>query len=371
MTASRIPSSWVRRTFLAAALFGLVALQAYAADTYRISTVAGNGKPGYSGDGGEATTAMLNFRGSFGLLVDSARNIYIADGGNNRIRKVDWTGRITTVAGNGEPGFSGDDGPATKASLYMPTSVDMDRDGNLYIADSGNFRIRRIDASGIITTIAGTGGQQSTGDGGAATEADLSPAGIRFDSAGNLYVTDRTVNVIRRIDTKGIITTVAGTGEKGDTGDGGPAIKAKLNTPGDLCVDTRGNLYFTESDSNRIRKIDAAGIITTVAGPKGKGVSQDGLPATKEYLFSPSGICVDPDGNIYIAEFGVHRIRKVDTKGIIWTIAGQMSKSGYSGDGGPALGAMLSYPRGVRLGVDGSIYFLDRGNDVVRKLSRK
>ncbi len=357
---------------LAAVLLSFVALQVFAADTYFITTVAGTGKAGYSGDGGPATKATFSFE-ICDLYVDDSGVLFVVDGYNHRIRKIDLSGTVTTVAGNGIPGYSGDGGPATEASLNYPNGIDFDRVGNLYISEAGNHRIRKVDAFGIITTFAGTGRQGYSGDGGPAIKADLIGGAIHFDNAGNLYVScggEGRPAVIRRIDTSGIITTFAGTGKELTSGDGGPATKADLNGPGDFCFDPQGNLYFAEYFGNRIRKIDTAGIISTVAGPKGNGVSKDGLPAIEEWLSRPIAVWVDARGNIFIADTGFCRIRQVDTKGIIWTIAGITGKPGYTGDGGLALEAKLTMPAIVRVVKDGTIYIIDAGNSVIRKLYR-
>ncbi len=356
---------------LTAAVLGFAALQGFAADTWYITTVAGTGKAGYSGDGGPATQATFNFTGD-DLFVDDSGVLYIADGGNNRIRKIDRSGMITTIAGNGVPGFSGDGGPATKASLNKPVSIDIDRAGNLYISDLRNNRIRKVDTAGIITTVAGTGKAGYSGDGGPATDAELTgPGGIRSDDAGNLYVGDMDAHVIRKIDTAGIITTVAGTGAKGSMGDGGLAIKANLNNPQDLWFDRQGNLYICEGEGKRIRKVDASGNITTIAGggPLVAALEPDGGPAVKAVFAGPCGVCIDSEGNILIADTDGNRLRKVDGAGLITTIAG-IGRGGYSGDGGPAAEARLARPNSLRMAKDGTIYFLEFDNHVVRKLYR-
>lgn len=350
-------------------LLAFVSLQGFAADNYYITTVAGTGKMGYSGDGGPATQATFNWYWSegWGLALDTSGCLYIADYGNSRIRKIDTSGTIRTVAGNGVNGFSGDGGQATKASLNLVdirNDVDVDPSGNLYIAEEGNMRVRKVDTSGIITTIAGTGTGGYSGDGGPAIQAAL-VSRICVYHAGELYLS--CVNgVVRKVDLKsGIITTVAGTGETGYSGDGGPATKAKLKD-GNMCFDREGNLYLSDYLNQCIRKVDTGGIITTVAG--GGTQKEDGVPATKAYL-TPTGICVDAEGNLWIADYDSNRIRMVDTKGTIWTVAGT-GTGGYSGDGGPALKANLSDPDSLRIAPDGSIYFMDVGNMRIRKRYR-
>jgi sugar lactone lactonase YvrE len=254
------------------------------------------------------------------VAVDAAGNLLIADTGNNRIRRVDGaTGVITTVAGTGPTGseagsFSGDGGPAVNANLRFPSSVAVDASGNLYIADGGNHRIRRVDSvTGIITTAAGSGSFGFSGDGGPATDAQLAPSDIAVDASGNLFIADANNNRIRRVDgATGVITTVAGTGTAGHSGDGGPATSASLFSPRGVAVDAAGNLFFAVA-SNRIRRVDAAtGIITTVAGSGASGFSGDGGPAISASLFGPAGVAVDAAGNLFIADFRNNRIRRVE-----------------------------------------------------------
>src|ERR1035437_473874 len=272
-----------------------------------ITTVAGNGNQGFSGDGGPATSASISL--PFGVAVDSAGNLYFA--GNNRIRKVSG-GAITTVVGNGDYGFSGDGGPATGASLWTPQGLAVDSVGNLYFADSGNWRIRKV-SGGTITTVAGVGSGVFSGDGGPATSATLQfPEAVTVDAAGNLYIADRNNNRIRKVS-GGTITTVAGNGNQGLSGDGGPATSATLNNPSAVAVDSAGNLYFP--DLNRIRKV-SSGTITTVAGNGNQGFSGDGGPATSSSLYGPSGMTADPAGNLYIADTGNNRIREVFARSV-------------------------------------------------------
>jgi len=331
-----------------------------------ITTVAGNGTWGYSGDGGLATNASL--WGPHGVAVDTGGNLYIADLVNHRIRKVDTSGIITTVAGNGTYGYSGDGGPATNASLWWPSGIAVDANGSLYIADIGNHRIRKVDTSGIITTVAGNGNSVYSGDGGPATNASLrDPADVAVDASGNLYIADRDNQRIRKVDTLGIITTMAGNGTYGYSGDGGPATSASLWLPPDVAVDASGNLYIADSDSQRIRKVDTSGIITTVAGNGTRGYGGDGGPATNASLRYPEGVALDANGNLYIADTRNERIRKVDTWGIITTVAGNGTR-GCSGDGGPATNASLRWPWGVALDANGNLYIADMDNHRIRKV---
>ena len=284
-----------------------------------ITTVAGNGSIGYSGDGVAATSTALNL--PHAVTVDAIGNLFIADEYNNRIRKVDTNGIITTVAGNGyvlglggNGGFSGDGGPATSAKLSHPVGVALDASGNLYIVDSENNRIRKVGVGGTITTVAG-GGQSYPGNGGAATSALLgNPRGMAVDAAGNLYIADTGFHRITKVGSAGLITTVAGMGfgNAGYSGDGGAAASAKLYNPEGVAVDAAGNLYIADTRNNRIRKVDAGGTITTVAGRHGQvGGLGDGGPATSARLDDPTGVALDAARNLYIADRSQYRIRKV------------------------------------------------------------
>jgi hypothetical protein len=339
-------------------------------NAYIISTMAGNGTQGYSGDGGMAASATEN--GPKGVAVDKNGNLYIADSGNNCVRKVAPNGIITTVAGTGANGYSGDGGPATSATLSGPVGVAVDAVGNIYIADNGNNAIRKVGPNGIITTVAGTGAPGYAGDGGPATSAQLSrPEGLRVDSAGNLFFADPDNRVVRKVAANGIISTVAGNGKYGNSGDGGPATKAELFGPNGVAVDTVGNIYIV--DDCEVRKVGTNGIITRVAGNGtecGGGAQGDGGPATDAVLFNPLGVDVDAAGNIFIADTDNSRIREVTTDGIINTIVGSVPQgSGYSGDGGLATDAQLNGPTGVTVGPDGKVYIADTDNNVVRLLT--
>ena len=262
------------------------------------------------------------------MAVDGAGNLYIADQYNNRIRRVDSTGTITTIAGTEERGFGGDGGPATQAPLFLPTGVAVDGEGNLYIADQYNHRIRRVDSTGTITTIAGTGERRFGGDGGPAIRAQLdAPSGVAVDGAGNLYIADASNHRIRKVDSIGTITTIAGTGEQGFGGNGGSASQAHLFFPTGVAVDGAGNLYIADVGNHRIRKVDSTGTITTFAGTGERGFGGPGGPAVQAQLDAPSGVAVDEAGNLYIADQYNHRIRRVDSTGTITTIAGRKSEA--------------------------------------------
>jgi trimeric autotransporter adhesin len=279
-----------------------------------ISTVAGTASYGYRGDGGLATSAALNNPSS--VAIDASGNIYIADTDNHRIRMVTKsTGIISTVAGTGSYGSSGDGGLATSAALSSPEGFAMDASGNIYIADAGfeNSRIRMLTKStGIISTVAGTGSDGYSGDGGLATSAALYyPYGVAIDASGNIYIADAGNNRIRMVTkSTGIISTVAGTGSSGSSGDGGLATSAALSSPRGVAIDASGNIYIAVAGNNRIRMVTkSTGIISTVAGTGSSGYSGDGVLATSTGLSSPKGVAIDASGNIYIADTYNHRIR--------------------------------------------------------------
>ncbi len=361
-----------------------------------LTRVAGTSLLGYSGDGGPATSARLQLffgydpAAAAGVAVDRAGNLFIADTSNHRIRRVSPEGIITTVAGNGTRGFSGDGGPATSAQLNYPPGVAVDGGGNLFIVDAFNFRIRKVSASGIITTVAGNGTGPDSGDGGPATSARLAPWGLAVDGAGNLFVAEESfIRVgtyaswrVRKVSATGIITTVAGGGTfSGAAGDGGPATSAQLGPRG-VTVDSAGNLLIadwpigtTGESSGRIRKVSPGGIITTVAGGGTQaGASGDGGPATSA-LLDPAGVAIDSAGNLFIADRQNYRLRKVSPSGIITTVAGNgtgrrgWSNGGPATDGGPATSSQLSWPQGVAADRTGNLFIADSGNHRIRKVS--
>ncbi|RAJ92647.1 putative secreted protein (Por secretion system target) [Larkinella arboricola] len=330
-----------------------------------ITTIAGNGSRSFSGDGGPATSAGIYSPG--GVAVDQQGNVLIVDVGNNRVRKVAPDGIITTVAGTtlGSTGsFYGDGGPATSSPLYTPTDVAVDAQGNFYITVFNHLRIRKVDTRGIITTLAGNGYSGYSGDYGRAVKAVLSnPSSIAVDAQGNIYFIDGLR--VRKIGTDGIITTVIGHGIRGFLGDGGLAINAYLYNPSDLAVDHQGNIYL--SDDYRIRRVDTNGIIMTIAGSGPRDFSGDGGPAATAGVNGPGGLTVDKQGNLYFYDSGNARIRKISTDGIISTVAGNGTR-GFSGDGGHPLEASIS-PNYLAMDTQGSLYFSDYNNNRVRKIT--
>ena len=334
------------------------------AATNDVSTLAAAGNFGIGSDGGAATSTQLAFPS--GVALDGQGNVYIADQASHRIRKVDRSGNISTFAGTGgASGFAGDGGAATSSLLNTPRAVAVDGSGNVYIADTSNNRIRKVDTSGTISTIAGIGGWGVTGDGGAATSAPLAtPQGVAVDGSGNVYISDIN-DRIRKVDTAGIISAFAGTGIHGFGGDGVAATSTPLASPHEVAVDGSGNVYIADTDNNRIRKVNSAGIISTFAGSGLRGFSGDGRAATAARLAAPQGVAVDASGNVYIADTGNRRMRKVDSQGIITTIAGT-GTSGFGGDGGAAISALLSRPEGVAVDGSGNVYVVDTNNNRIR-----
>jgi sugar lactone lactonase YvrE len=334
--------------------------------TPAIQTIAGTGDSGFGGDFGDALSAQLNAPSA--VAVDVLRNLYIADTRNNRIRRVDTDRRISTIAGTGSPGFSGDGGPAVAAQLNQPLGVAVDVQGNLYIADTLNQRIRKVDLFGRISTIAGTGSNGFSGDGGPAVQAQLSRVvGLAVDFFGNVYAADVDNNRIRKIDPLGRITTVAGSAAGGFAGDGRRATAAQLNQPRDVAVDGLGQLYIADTSNNRIRRVNLSGIISTVAGNGEAGFSGDGRVATEASLNFPRGVAMDQAGQVYIADMMNNRIRMVNFQGVISTAVGN-GEPGFSGDGGPALHASLHFPRDIHVTPNGEIFIADLDNHRVRKV---
>ncbi len=333
-----------------------------------IITYAGSGEEGFGGDGGNALAAKMIT--PVGVAVDKEGNLYIADAGNNRIRKVTIaTHTITTFAGNGIRGYGGDGGLAINASLNQPTGVAVDADGNVFIADWANHRVRKVNANGFISTIAGIGLPLYRGDGADAISAGLnSPRGVAVDQKGQIYIADAENNRIRKVATDGIITTIAGNGNKNFTGDGNKAVLASLNMPYSVAVNTKGEIYIADAFNNRVRKINGLGDIYTVAGNGDYDFKGDGgLPVNASFVF-PYGIGIDGADAVYIADWGNRRVRKMVGDSIIATIAGD-GNQGALGDGGLAINAQLNAPYGIAVDSLGRIYIADADNNNVRRVA--
>ena len=318
-----------------------------------ITTVAGTGAAGYTGDGGPATAATFDC--PVGVALDAAGNLFIADSFNYRVRKVDTAGIITTFAGTGVKDSSGDGGPASAANLADPRDIAFDRDGNVYIADTYGYRMRKVSPAGTISTVAGNGQWGNAGDGGPATAAQVLAFDLAFDATGNLYFADSWLDKVRRIDRQGIVTTVAGNGFTHFRGDGGPALDAQVHGIQRLAIDpVSGRLAFADTGSKRVRMIDAAGVVSTIYTG----------PGFDFWLFS--GMAYDPSGNLYVGERS--RIRRIDRNGTVTVFAGT-GESGFSGDGGPATLAQMKTPSSLTFDRAGNLYFSDMHNGRIRKIS--
>ena len=332
-----------------------------------IQTVIGTGEAGYTGDGGPAANATL--REPFMCAFDQQGNLFLSEARNHIIRRIDQnTGVITTIAGTGEAGYSGDGGPATQAQINEPYSLTVDQNGDIYIVDRLSAVVRRVAAAtGIITTVAGTGEPGYSGDGGPGNQAQFKePNDCCFDGQGGLLIADIQDQRIRRLDLNtGIITTFAGNGEKARTGDGLPATQASFLGSRAVCIDHQGNTYIAEREGNGVRKVDANGIMSTVAGTGARGYTGDGGPAINADWGAPKAIRCDAQDNLIVVDTENHAIRKIDTAtGIVTTIAG--GHLGGDGDGGPATRAGLDRPHGCGIASDGTIYIADSNNHRVR-----
>jgi len=336
----------------------------------KAGTIAGSGVPGSAGDGGAAAAAQLNFPS--GVAVDRAGNVYVADSANNRIRVIGAGGSVTTFAGTGAAGFSGDGGAATAAAISSPTAVAFDPAGALLIADTGNNRVRKVSPAGVMTTIAGTGPAGFAGDGGPPRAAVLDrPSGVAADGTGSVYIADTLNHRVRKIVGGQIVTLVgsgpAGLGQGAYGGDGGQAATARLNLPEGLALDPQGGVYVSDTGNNRVRHVDKAGTITTLAGTGARRFSGDGGQAGLAELAAPSGLSVDGAGNLYIADSLNNRVRVVTPAGLISTLIG-IGTPGFSGDGGPGTLAQLARPKGVAVDATGRVLVADYSNQRVRIL---
>jgi sugar lactone lactonase YvrE len=339
----------------------------------KIATVAGTGRQGFDGDGGLAARALLNQ--PFDVAIDSRGDLYFSDTFNHRIRKIDRaTGIIATVAGSGQKGFAGDGGPAILASINEPYGVALDTSGNLYFVDRLNGRVRKVDGqTGIISTVAGTGQKLDSGDDGPADRAGLvEPNGVALDPRGPwLFIADVAGHRIRRVDLKtGMISAFAGTGRGRHAGDGGSALLASIWGARAVEVGEDGTVYILEREGNSLRSVNpTTGLIGTVAGTGAKGYSGDGGPAALATFNGPKELAVDRAGNLLIVDTENHAIRFIDSStGIIRTVAGT-GRAGGSGDGGLASLAQLDRPHGVAVGRDGTFWIADTNNHRVRVVS--
>jgi len=346
----------------------------------RIDTVAGNGQAGFAGDGGAAASARFTL--PLDVARDGAGNLYVADSGNNRVRRISPSGIVTTFAGGGsgacggaELNSVGDGCPATQAVLRAPAAMAVDAAGNVFIADQLNQRIRMVNTTGIIITVAGNGVAGFSGDDGPAPLASLrNPFGLAFDGAGNLYIADASNHRIRRVNAFGLITTAAGSGVAGYDGDGIQAVNARLNFPTDIAFDPAGTMYIADSANSVVRGVSPAGMMSTFAG-RGQlgrggepGFSGDGGPATAAHLTNPFGLAVDGQGQVFVADTGNQRVRMVNAAGVITTVAGS-GASGFGGDGGPATAARLDLPIGMTVAQNGrDVLFADMNNHRIRRL---
>jgi hypothetical protein len=353
------------------ALFGCQLLPHQSNAQYYINTIAGTGVAGYSGDGGNATAAKLNE--PTGIAIQAGIFLYVSEVGNNVVREIQPSGNIiSTFAGNGTAGFSGDGGAATAAELNYPWGIFADPSYNIWITDNHNERVREVNNSlGEILTVVGNGTAGFSGDGGNATAAEIdNPAGITLDASGNIYFCDANNYRIREVlSSNNDISTFAGNGTDGYSGDGGQATAAEMAAPTDVTIDGSGNIFFCDDANHVVRKVNTSGVVSTVAGNGTYGYSGDGGQATAAEMEGPQDIAVDGSGNLFIADYSNSTIRKVTAStGVITTIAGT-GTAGYSGDYGLATSAKISLPLSIKVDPTGAVYFADYGNNVVRMLT--
>ena len=352
--------------------FALVLTFSASAAEWVITTLAGDGRQGFSGDGGPATLAQLD--NPFGLVRGPDGALWFCEYGGQRIRKVTPDGTIHTVAGVGRKGYEGDGGPALQAAFNLPHEIRFDKDGNYYIADMGNHAIRRVDAkTHIITTFAGTGQPGYSGDGGPAAQAQLrQPHSIQFGPDGALYICDVGNNVIRKVDMKtGIISTVAGTGKPGETPNGAPIDGTPINGPRSMDFDKAGNLWLVTRAGNQVLKLNpTAGTIAVVAGTGKQGFSGNGGPAVDATLSGPKGIALDAEGNAWLADTESHTIRVVMAKTGTLELAAGTGEKGIGPDGNP-LRCMLARPHGIFVDADGTVFIGDSESQRIRVLRKK
>ena len=331
-----------------------------------ITTIAGNGIAGFSGDGVPALKSSLNFPA--GLAFDKG-NLYVADRNNHRIRKIDSKGIISTVAGTGIPECCNDNGLAVEAHLHFPSDIDVDTEGNLYISDRSNNRIRKVNPDGIITTIAGLGKPGYGGDFGPADQALLKyPFGVSHDNKGNFYIADRGNNRVRKIDQRGIITTIAGDGTHSFGGDYGPANQSSLAFPTDVIVDSLGMVYIADRNNNRVRKIDRLGVITTLMGLSQTEFNGDNEISAETTLHLPFALALNGEDRLLVVDRNHFRVREVRLQSNqVETIAGNGTFL-FRGDGGPGGGATLDAPSGIAVDSKGNVLFADRLHQRIRRV---
>lgn len=366
-----IGSKWIGMAVSGAAFLTATLAATTGVYAQNISTVAGSYAlgSGYTGDGGAATSARLS--NPNGVAIDRAGNMYIADYYNNVVRKVSVSGTISTIAGTGTADYTGDGGAATAATLNSPIGVAVDTSGNVYVSDYGNFVIRKINSSGVMSTFAGDGSGGDGGDGGAATAAQLyRPVGLCMDDTGNLYIADSWNHRIRKVNTSGVISTIAGSGTAGYAGDGASATAARLNYPHGVAVTSSGKVYVADYSNYVIREVNmVTGNIATVAGNNTYGYSGDGSVPTFAQMSHPIAVALDPtQTKLYISDLDNNRVRMITNPPNISTYAGN-GTGGYAGDGGAANLARISSPAGLICDPNGNLYICDRSNQVIRKVA--
>jgi uncharacterized protein (TIGR03437 family) len=335
--------------------------------TGELRALAGTGASNFAGDGGPASAAQLN--GATAMSLDGEGNLYIADAANQRVRRISPGGAIDTVLGTGTAGFAVDFGSPAGAVFNMPRGVAAEPGGAIYVADTLNNRIRKYVPGGNVFTYAGNGNAAYFGDGGRAASASINaPEGLALDAAGNLYIADTNDNAVRKVTPDGVITTIAGNGLTGFAGDGGLATRAQLNRPRAVAVDAAGNVYVADTGNHRVRRVDTAGNIATIAGNGATDFLPDDSAGINSSLSDPRGVAVDSAGNVYISDTGHNRVRKLFPTGAITTIVGHDGTCCYSGDNGLALTAQLNQPAGLMVDAAGKVYVADTGNSAIRML---
>jgi sugar lactone lactonase YvrE len=364
--ATAVAAGFLAGAVISATVVGM-ASGAMAASTGTISTIVGNGTPGSSGNGGPATSATLG--SPFAVAYDRSGNLYVGDIDAFVVRKISPAGTITAFAGTGTTGYSGDGGAATLAAISRVDSIVVDGVGNVYLADYDNNVVRKVTPAGVISTFAGTGVAGPLGDGTLATLAQLhAPSGLAIDSTGRIVIADYLNSKVRRVATNGIISSIAGTGVSGSSGDGGPATAALLHQPISVAFDANQNLLISDAGAMNIRRVSPAGVISTFAGTGVAGSTGDGGPATAATLRFPSGIAVDNAGSVFVADTSASNVRRIGANGVISTVAGT-GTSGFNGDGQPATKATFGSPYGVAISPTSDLVIADGANHRVRSVA--